>query len=104
MGIGVGDDPAEEYIVFPKCLKKLEKQSLDIKFGARFIFLNSTPPANVDSNVFGDTLASRIQFVVPKGCKNNYIGVFPKCQSNNCKEFEWTDELKEQLTNRGYSV
>lgn len=104
MGIGVGDDPAEEYIVFPKCLKKLEKQSLDIKFGARFIFLNNTPPANVDSNVFGDTLASRIQFVVPKGCMNNYIGVFPKCKSNNCKEFEWTDELKEQLTNRGYSV
>lgn len=94
----------EGTLFLPPSLTYLGEKSLDITGGVTIRFLGSTPPT-MHSNVFGDTLKSKITCYVPTGSKNAYKTAF-NGQVRDAKIFELTltSEERDAFTAAGYKL
>lgn len=91
-------------LFLPPSLTYLGEKSLDISGGVTLRFLGSTPPT-MHSNVFGDTLKSKITCYVPTGRKSAYKTAFNgQVKDANIIEITLTSDERSAFIAAGYKL
>ena len=91
-------------LALPKSLTYLGEKCFDVTGGITLRFLGSTPPT-MHSNVFGNTMKSRITCYVPTGSKNAYVSAFgDQVKSNKIIEITLSDSEKSTLQSAGFVI
>lgn len=94
----------EGTLFLPPSLTYLGEKSLDITGGLTMRFLGSTPPT-MHSNVFGNTMKSKITCYVPIGSKNAYVSAFGnQVKSSNIIEKTLSADEKSALQAIGHVI